>query len=246
MIRTVIVVLFIVIFFIFSLPLFLVEWVVGKINPKARDRSLLAIVRFYCRFLLFLSGTKVTRIGQEKVPSDTCVLYVLNHRSYFDILLTLSAFPSPTGFIAKKELKKIPVLDLWITNLHGFFLDREDIRQGLKIILAAIDLIKTGTASVAIFPEGTRNKNPGDLPLLPFHEGSFKVALKTGCPIIPVSISGSADIFENHMPKIKKAEVIVEYGDPIFVDRLDREEKKHIGEKVQKIIEETLRKNMIG
>ena len=56
MIRTVIVVLFIVIYFIFSLPLFLVEWVVGKINPKARDRSLLAIVRFYCRFLLFLSS----------------------------------------------------------------------------------------------------------------------------------------------------------------------------------------------
>ncbi|MBQ6322253.1 MAG: 1-acyl-sn-glycerol-3-phosphate acyltransferase, partial [Lachnospiraceae bacterium] len=176
-------------------------------------------------------------------PRDTCVLYVLNHRSMFDILLTLSQFPGPTGYVAKKELQKVPGLNMWITGMHGWFLDRENIREGLKIILACIDQVKNGVSSVAIFPEGTRNKNPEDLPLLPFHEGSFKISLKTGCPIVPVCISGSIALFEKQFPKVRPSRVVVEYMDPIYPDTMDKEEKKQIGRQIRASMEETMRKN---
>lgn len=68
--------------------------------------------------------------------------------------------------------------------LHCLFLDRKDIKQGLKTILTAIEKIKSGI-SICIFPEGTRNKNKDELELLPFHEGSFKIASKSGCAIHP-------------------------------------------------------------
>ena len=79
--------------------------------------------------------------------------------------------------------------------------------------------------------------------MLPFKEGTFKIALKTGCPIVPISINNSAEIFENHMPKMKRTHVIIEYGKPIYPKDLDREEQKHIGATCQKIIEETIKKN---
>jgi 1-acyl-sn-glycerol-3-phosphate acyltransferase len=111
----------------------------------------------------------------------------------------------------------------------------------MKTILQAIDYVKQGV-SIFIFPEGTRNKGE-ELSMLPFKEGSFKIALKTGCPIVPVSINNTAEIFENHLPRIKKTHVILEYGKPIYPKELDREEQKRIGATCQKIIEETIREN---
>ena len=79
--------------------------------------------------------------------------------------------------------------------------------------------------------------------MLPFHEGSFKIAAKTNCPIIPMAISGSADIWENHFPRVKKTHVILEYGKPIYPKELDKDEKKRIGEHCSNIIRETIHKN---
>ena len=111
---------------------------------------------------------------------------------------------------------------------------------GLKTILAGIDHIKNGI-SMCIFPEGTRNKTD-DL-MLPFKEGSFKMAEKTGCAIVPMAITGSADILENHFPKVKATHVILEYGKPIYPNELDKETKKKIGAHCQGVIEEMLVKN---
>ena len=169
----------------------------------------------YSRFILWITGAKVTVIGEENVPKDTPVLYIGNHRSYFDILLTYSRCPIRTGYIAKKEMEKIPLLSNWMRYLHCLFLDRKDIKQGLKTILAAVDKVKSGI-SICIFPEGTRNKNEDELDMLSFHEGSFKIAAKAKCPIIPMAISNSADIFEAHFPTIHPAKVVVEYGKPIY------------------------------
>ena len=108
--------------------------------------------------------------------------------------------------------------------------------------LTAIDKVKSGI-SIMIFPEGTRNKNESELDLLPFHEGSFKIATKSGCPIIPVSINNSSALFEDHLPYVKKAPVIIEYGEPIYVKELPKEQQKFVGRYVQDIIVETLKKN---
>ena len=100
-----------------------------------------------------------TVIGEENVPKDEPVLYIGNHRSYFDIVMTYIRVPRPTGYIAKIEMLKIPLLSHWMKYLHCLFLDRNDIKQGMKIILTAIDKVKSGI-SICVFPEGTRNKVP--------------------------------------------------------------------------------------
>lgn len=240
MLRLILVASFVILFLILSIPLMLIEWIIGKFNMDIKNRSSLAIVNWAFRCVIFLAGTKVIALGEENIPKDTAVLYVGNHRSYFDIVLTYVRVPRPTGYIAKKEMEKIPLLSVWMKNLHCLFLDRDNIKEGMKTILTAIEKIKSGI-SICIFPEGTRNKTPDTF--LPFHEGSFKIAEKAGVPIIPMTIVNSAGVFEDQLPKIRRTTVVIEYGKPIYVNELPKEERKFIGAKVKSIIEETYFKN---
>ena len=145
--------------------------------------SQLRIVQWGFRCVSFLSGIKLTVKGEENVPTDQPVLYIGNHRSFFDIVVTYARCPGLTGYISKDGVNKVPILGLWMRRLYCLFLDRKDLKQGLKVILTAIDQVKSGI-SICIFPEGTRNKD-AEHPdtLLPFKEGSFKIAQKTKCPI---------------------------------------------------------------
>lgn len=240
MIRFVCVVVILVTFLILTIPVFFVEWLIGKFNRNARDFSSLRIVQWGFKTILKVTGVNVTVIGEERVP-DEPVLFIGNHRSFFDILLTYSRCRRLTGYVAKKEMEKIPLLSTWMRFLYCLFLDRENPKEGLKTILKAIDHVKNGI-SICIFPEGTRNKGE-ELSLLPFKDGAFKIATKTGCAIVPISMNNTAEIFENHFPKIKKTHVVLEYGEPIYPDQLDKEEKKHIGSYVQKIVQDTINKN---
>ena len=126
--------------------------------------------------------------------------------------------------------------------LHCLFLDRKDIKKGLKTILSGIELIKSGI-SVCIFPEGTRNRNESDLELLEFHEGSFRLATKTDCLIVPIAMNNTVSIFEKQFPKIRKNHVVLEYCKPFRPSELSKEDKKHIGEYTRTQILETLKKN---
>lgn len=241
MIRLILVITFVVLFLIFTIPVMIVEYIIGKTNPDLKSRSSLTIVNWAFRCVRFLAGTKVDYIGLENVPSDTAVLYIGNHRSFFDVVLTYPMVPRPTGYIAKKEIEKVPLLNIWMRNLHCLFLDRKDIKAGMQTILEAIDLIKNGI-SVCIFPEGTRSKTEGEL--LPFNEGSFKIASKSGCPIVPMTIVNSASVLENQFPFIKKSHVIIEYGTPVLIQDLPKEQQKRPGAYFQTIIQETHIKNI--
>lgn len=242
MIRFILCVVVVAGFLILSIPILLAEWIVGKFSPMAKEISSLRIVQTVFKAVLWVGGVKVTFIGEENVPKDTPVLYIGNHRSFFDVPLTYPRCPIRTGYVAKKEMEKVPLLSTWMKRLHCLFLDRKDIKQGLKTILEAIEKVKSGI-SICIFPEGTRNKNESELEMLPFHEGSFKIATKAKCPIIPIAISNSANIWEAHFPKVKPTHVIVEYGKPIYVDELEKEDKKHLGAYTQNVILEMLKKN---
>lgn len=242
MIRFILIAATVILFLILSIPVFLVEWLIGKWNPHLRDISSLRIVQRAFKVVIALSGVRLTVIGEENIPKDTAVLFIGNHRSYFDIVLTYARCQNLTGYIAKKEMLKIPLLSRWMKFLYCLFLDRTDIREGMKTILTAIDHIKNGI-SIMIFPEGTRSDSESETQLLPFHEGSFKIATKTGCPIIPVSISNTSAMFEDHFPRVVPTDVTIEYGAPIYPKELPREEQKFIGRYVQNVILETLKKN---
>lgn len=240
MIRIILIMTFFILFLIFTIPVMIVEWIIGKFNPGLKDTSSLAIVQWAFRCVMHLAGTRIIFLGEENVPRDSAVLYVGNHRSYFDVIMTYMRVPRLTGYIAKIEMLKIPLLRTWMKYLHCLFLDRDNIKEGLKTILAAVEKVKNGI-SICIFPEGTRNKVPDTF--LPFHEGSFKIAEKGNVPIIPMSIVNAADIFEDHFPKVRKTTVVIEYCKPIYMKELDKETRKNMGSYVTNIISETYFRN---
>ena len=239
MIRLIIIVLFVLIYLVVGIPVLLIEMLIGKFSRRAKDYSCLRLVQAAFKLIMFATGVKLTVIGEENVPKDQAVLYVGNHRSYFDVVMTYARCPGLTGYIAKVEMLRYPLLRDWMKALYCLFLDRDNIKEGLKTILQGIEYIKNGV-SICIFPEGTRNHSDT---MLPFKEGSMKMAEKTGCPIIPMAITNSAEIFENHIPFIRPCHVILEYGKPIIPGELSKEEKKFLGAYTQQKIQEMLDKN---
>lgn len=241
MIRFILVVLILLIYLILGIPVLLIEWLIGRRKPALRDISCLRMVQAAFKLILWVSGTDVTYIGRENIPKDQAVLYIGNHNSYFDILLTYSQCPGLTGYVAKSEMLRYPLLRDWMKRLYCLFLDRTDIRAGMQMILTGIDYIKRGI-SICIFPEGRRSR---DGKMQPFKEGSMKMASRTGCAIIPMAISNSAEIFENHIPGIRPCKVIVEYGAPIYPKELTKEEQKFLGAYTQQKIQQMLDQHQI-
>ena len=235
MIRFIVVAVTVIGFLIFGFPLLAAQNSLGKKEPHQRDLESLKIIQTMFLFILRVSGVKVTVRGLENIPKDSAVLYVGNHRSYFDILVGYTTVPGLMGFVAKKEMLRYPLLSDWMGNVNCLFLDRDDIKAGLKMILDGIEKVKNGV-SVWIFPEGTRNRHDDILELLPFKEGSLKIAEKSGCPVVPVAMFGTADVFEKHIPFIRPAHVIVEYGKPFYIKELEPENRKKAGAYTRDVI----------
>ncbi|MCR5011444.1 MAG: 1-acyl-sn-glycerol-3-phosphate acyltransferase [Lachnospiraceae bacterium] len=241
MIRIIIAGIFVAIFLIVSIPIQLAMVLYSFIDKEGCDRKSLAIVNSAFRTVIKIAGVKETVLGIENVPKDEAVLYVINHRSIFDIVLTYAKVPRPTGYIAKKEMNKFLTLSTWMMFLHCEFLDRGNLRQGMKVIKRSAKNIQDGI-SMAIFPEGTRNKTNEDM--LPFHKGSFKIAEMAKCKIVPVVLNNTPDIFENHVPRLKSVHVVVEYLPPVDVQTMTKEERKTLTENIRAQMIETYNKNM--
>ena len=156
MFRFILVVITLFLYLILGIPVLGTEWIISKFNQEAADYQCLRMVQAAFRFMLKIAGTEITVIGEERIP-DEPVLFIGNHRSYFDILLTYSRCKRRTGYIAKKEMMSYPLLRTWMKRLYCLFLDRDNPKEGLKTILKAIEYVKSGI-SICIFPEGTRNK----------------------------------------------------------------------------------------
>jgi 1-acyl-sn-glycerol-3-phosphate acyltransferase len=243
MIRFILVAATIVLFLIFSIPVIFSLWLTGKKNPGLRDEKSIAVVRGVFKTILFIAGVKITVKGKENIPTDRAVLYVGNHRSYFDILVGYVTVPGLMGFVAKKEMEKIPLLSIWMKYANCLFLDRKNLKEGLKTILKGIEQVKNGI-SVWIYPEGTRNRNQNPTDLLPFKEGSLKIAEKSGCPVIPVAMTGTAEVFEQHLPFIRPSNVTIEFGEPIYLKELEPELRKFPGAYAEKRIKDMLREQL--
>lgn len=230
--RTIMILILYVIIAILSIPMYLVEAILRCINKRAAARLAQIIVKGAFNLVMLVSGCKKTILGVENIPTDTPVMYASNHRSFYDIVLAYATVPNQTAFISKKEIKKMPCVAQWMYFLNCLFMDRGDVKQNLNIILEAISLVKNGY-SIYIAPEGTRNATDT---LLEFKEGSMKIATKGKCPIVPVCLCNTENIFENNLPWIKSGKILIEYGKPIYPDELDKETKKHLGAYVREQI----------
>ena len=235
MIRLILVASTIVLFLIFSIPMVWKLRELQKTDPQAARQKSQRIVGGVFRLIIRLAGITYEVQGLEHIPMDRAVLYVGNHRSYFDIVVGYAVLPGPTGFVAKKEMKRWPLLRDWMELVNCLFLDRQNIKEGLKTILEGIEKVKSGI-SLWIFPEGTRCENEDCTELLPFREGSLKIAEKSGCPVIPVAIRGTAEVFETHIPWIRPSHVVIRFGEPVYIKELKGDARKFSGAYIRDII----------
>ena len=196
-------------------------------------------------WLVFHIGFRVHTVGREnlrKVQTKGCII-APNHVSAIDpVFIVISRFWGRRMLVfAKKELFEINALLTWFFRCSGALCVR-GTKEELEIIDRTVEACRAGE-TLLIFPEGTRGKTESELELGEFHNGSFKMATKTGCPIIPLSISGSREILEAHFPKIRGTHVTVTYGKPIIPGELTKEEKKEIGNYTKNILLEQLKEN---
>ncbi len=233
--RTIIALIWLVLFVIAAIPAMIYMVIVHKKDPWKAEKTARAWISCFFRVLVKIAGTDITVKGLENVPSDRAVVYIGNHRSYFDIILTYTLCKNTTCYIAKADLRNIPLFGLWGDMMMCLFFDQSDMKASVKMILEGITRLKQGI-SVFIFPEGKRNREPDLLPLNEFRDGSFKLASKTGCPVIPVALKKIDDIWEAHSPWLRKTSVTICYGPPVYFNDLEDEQKKHPGEHFRQVI----------
>lgn len=242
MLRFIIGIIVAVLYCIASLVLLLIWWIISWFSKKKAERFYFRIVQWIFRVLIRIAGAKVIVKGRENIPKGEAVLYVANHQSFFDVIISYTLFNDPTAFIAKKEFEKVPLLNINMKALSMLFMDRDDIKQSLGVIKTAISSIKEGR-SIFIFPEGTRNKSGDELNLAPFHRGSFKPAQRTGCKIVPIAFNNTETLFEKNFPHVTPARVVVEIGKPVAYGDLTKDQQKHIDEYFRDGILQMLKKN---
>lgn len=233
--RTILILLSLIIIAVLSIPLYLVEWIIGLFNPTLMHVIAQRIVKVVFRFWIFLSGADYTVNGLENVPVDEPVLFIANHRSFFDVFFGYSFIPNPTAFISKKSIKKIPCIAQWMYFLSCSFLDRDDVKSGLAVIKQNMSLVSDRKLSIFVCPEGKRNSTDE---LYEFKEGCFRIATRTNCKIVPICYTNTENLFEAHLPWVRKASVTMNFGEPIDVSLLDRDEKKRLGQTVRQIIQD--------
>lgn len=182
--------------------------------------------------------SKVSVEGIEKIPSGN-VLFVANHQSYFDIPLIMGYVGRGGGFVAKVELKKVPILSFWMKRLHCVFIDRKKLKEANKYIEEAIQNLKSGY-SMVIFPEGTRSRGKE---MRNFKPGSFKLAFKTNVPIVPLSINGTYNLFEKK-GRIASGKIKILVHDPVYPDNFSEDEKIAFVKKIEEIVRDGVEKDV--
>jgi 1-acyl-sn-glycerol-3-phosphate acyltransferase len=238
--RILIIFLFLIIYYFISIPFWIAGFFIGLKNPVLKHRLAQTMSCTGFRVIIFLGGITLTVKGKKNCPDGDSALFVYNHRGFFDIICGYVLAPSLSFFVAKKELMHIPLISRWMRYMDCLFLDRGNIKQGMETINKGIELLKEGK-SCYIAPEGTRSKTDE---MLEFHEASFRLALKAKKPIVPVAITNSSRVFEDHLPFVRSTHMVYEYLEPIYAHELERSEQKHIGAATQKLIQSKVYENL--
>lgn len=222
---------FLLIFLAISAFLFLISpffLLFGKVKEWENIVSKAAC--FWGKTVVFGTFSKIILEGKENIPRGN-VLIIANHQSYFDIPVILGVLNKPAGFLAKTELKKIPLLSFWMKRLHCVFIDRKKLREAEKYIQEVIENLNNGY-SMVIFPEGTRSRGKT---MKNFKPGSFKVAFKTNVPILPVTINGTYKLYEEKK-LIRKGRIHIKVHPPIQPSKINEKDKIEFVRKVEDII----------
>lgn len=196
--------------------------------------------RFCADFIIMDSVIQLLRIrlhvtGAEILPAEKFLL-VGNHRSALDPLITMAVLSKYNmGFVAKKELFRIPIIGRLMHKCFCLSLDRENIREQVGTLNQAAELVKKQTASMGIYPEGTRNPTKE---LLPFMNGAFKIAKKAECPIVVAIIRNPEQVMRN-VP-LRKTDVYLDFIGVLDKDFVSQHTTVQIGDAVFNIMNDKM------
>ena len=200
--------------------------------PQRWNESLLILQRL-AKNLMTHTGARVIYHGLENIPEDRNVFFVANHQSYFDIPILFDVMDRGTAFVAKESLGKVPMLRQWMENLGCLFIDRDDIKQSVRVIRTAAEQMQQGL-NMVIFPEGTRSRGGATHE---FKRGSVKPAFLAKVPVVPVCIDGAYKIFEgNKGLRVKPAEVHVYFGKPVDTAQMSKAEQREFSGHMEELI----------
>ena len=218
---------------IITLPVVLLALLVQGPGKYARPpRFGVAALQIMVKIFFFLCGIKTEVKGQENLPEDPAV-YVGNHQGDFDALLILFALGEPKVTMAKKEVRVLPLVNLWMIMVRCIFVDRKNHEKALASMMESQDFVNNGR-SVLYFAEGTRSKGPK---MGPFKGGAFKTAVSTGTQIVPFAIDGTYRLFEAQ-GYLKPGKVTFSILPPVPVSR--DENARELSDKVRDMIQKEL------
>jgi 1-acyl-sn-glycerol-3-phosphate acyltransferase len=167
--------------------------------------------RWWCRLIAWTIFARIHVHGVENVRSDRTYVYMANHSSLIDIPALFAYLPYQFRIMAKKELFYIPFMGWHLWTAGNFPIDRSDGRKTARSLRRVIEGVRGGK-SLAVFPEGTRTP---DGRLQQFKSGAFKIALRAGVPIVPVSIRGTFKLLPKTTLAPRPGRVDVVVGKPI-------------------------------
>ena len=203
----------------------------GIFNPYSRFNN--AVTRTWARIILFFLGAKLAVEGLENLKKSNSYVVVSNHQSQIDIPILVAALPSNLRIIAKKELFKIPFLGWGMKAVGMLEIDRSNHKKSIDTLKKAEKIVREHQLSVLVFPEGTRSS---DGKIHPFKKGPFILAINTGLPILPVSISGTGHITPKGKLQINKGQVKIVIHPPIPVHNRDLNDRDKLLEETQKTV----------
>ncbi len=201
--------------------------------PSAARHAFYRLISHLAEWVALLCGTRVRCEGTDRLPTGCPFLLVGNHLSNLDPLVTMAALRGfETAFVSKPENFKIPLIGLIMRNAAFLPIDRENPRNAVTTIKKATELITARSLCVGIYPEGTRNKTGEGL--LPFHNGSFKIATAAKCPVAVLTVRYEKSPFRyRRVARIRVVEVLG--ADYVTANRTDA-----ISERVREIVENDL------
>ncbi len=174
--------------------------------------------RFWAPVVLKILQAKVKIENEERLDPNQSYLIMANHNSFIDFPVLFNKLPFYTYFIAKKELRKIPLLGWYIESYGMIYIDRSDRINSQKSIVAAGKLIASGKR-VIIFPEGTKSK---DGKIGPFKKGGFHLAKQANVPILPIKIENARNVWPNKKTfQLRRGQITVKIGNPIEQKELE-------------------------
>lgn len=182
---------------------------------------------------------KIESFGLENIPKEDGFVFFPNHQGLYDVLAFLESCPVPFAFVIKKEAQNVILLKQVTDALGSIAMDRDDIRQSMKVIQQVTEEVKAGR-NFLIFAEGTRSREGNKL--LDFKGGSFKSAVKAKCPIVPCALIDAFKPFDEK--SIKPLTVKIIYLPPMYYEEYKDMKTIEIAEEVKRRIEKAIAEHM--